>query len=330
MKLLIRLLLSIVAVFSFVVTACGGNKETEAVVVENRPMVVVTTNILGDVVENLVGDDLNVVTIMPVGTDPHDFKPSAQQVVEMSEAAAVIVNGAAFEEGLLDVIESLENDGVPVFQAISVVKKIEFDEDGHDEDGHDEDGHDEDGHDEHGHSGVDPHFFTDPARMAIAANAIANFLVGVVEGIDAETLRSNTDVYIDRLEMLDAEVTEMLSVLSNNQRVLVTNHEVFGYFADRYDFEIIGTVIPSGTTLDGTSAQTIASLVEIIEKKEVPAIFSDISSSDELIQVLADEVGMVDVIELFSESLGDENSDGSTYLEMVRANAERIVMALSS
>ena len=101
---------------------------------------------------------------------------------------------------------------------------------------------------------------------------------------------------------------------------LVVNH---------YDFEIAGVVIPGGSTTDAASAGELAELAEVIEEENVPAIFADTSSSDELITVLADEVGEVAVVELYSESLGGPDSDGATYLDMVRANAQRISAALS-
>ncbi len=166
--------------------------------------------------------------------------------------------------------------------------------------------------------------------MAIAAEGIADFLIDNVEGIDAEVVRANADAYIGELNALDSDVAATFAAMSDDERVLVTNHEVFGYFADRYDFEVVGTVIPSGSTADGANAQVLAELTEIIEHEGVPAIFGDTSSSDELIQTLADEVGEVEVIELFSESLGDSDSDGATYIEMVRTNADRIAGALAS
>ena len=368
MRFPIRLAIALLAIFGLVAAACGDDADTSVgTAPADAPTVVVTTNILGDVVTNLVGDQLNVETIMPVGADPHDFQPSAQQVATIGEAAVLITNGAAFEEGLLDVIESAEGDGVPVFEAIGAVGTIEFGEGGHDHDEHEddhdeehegedhadeddhedeehkdeddhegEDDHDEehedehgdDDHDEHEHDGDDPHFFTDPARMALAADGIADFLIATVDGIDADALRATADDYIAELEALDADVASILEGLSDAQRVLITNHEVFGYFADRYDFEVVGTVIPGGSTLDGTSAQTIAELAEVIEDEGVAAIFSDTSSSDELAQTLAGEVGDVQVVELFTESLGDQDSEGATYLEMVRSNAERIAEAL--
>ena len=111
--------------------------------------------------------------------------------------------------------------------------------------------------------------------------------------------------------------------------MLVTNHEVFGYFAGRYGFEVVGAVIPSGSTTDGVSAAELDDLAKVIEAEGVPAIFSDTSSSDELIEVLSGEVGDVAVVELYSESLGEPGSEGATYIGMVRTNAERMSSALA-
>lgn len=351
-----RLLFVVIGVFGLLVAACGdddtadvgsGEGETAA-----QPTVVATTNILGDVVENVVGDQAQVVTIMPVGADPHDFQASAQQANQVREADVLITNGAGFEEGLLDVIDAATDDGVPTFEAISAVDTIEFgeggrghedhaedehsddhaDEDEHaDEDHADEDAHADEGDHGHDHEGVDPHFFTDPARMAESVDHLADFLIENVDGIDGEALRASADDYIADLGALDADVEELLAELPEERRVLVTNHEVFGYFADRYDFEVVGTVIPSGSTADGASAGVLAELTETIEAEGVPAVFADTSSSNDLAQTLADEVGGdVEVVELFSESLGDESSEGTTYVDMVRTNAERITGALAA
>ena len=318
----------VAATVALLASACGSEKATPTTTAAaERSTVVVTTSILGDVVENLAGDELNVLTVMSTGSDPHNFRTSAQQVAEIERAAALIVNGANFEEGLIDVIASAEDSGVPVFEAISAVNTIEYGTNDHDEDGHD----DHDDHESHGHEheGIDPHFFTDPARMAVAANAIADFLISTVDGVDAEALRSNADAYIAELVALDAEVVTILKGLPQDRRVLITNHEVFGYFADRYDFEVLGTIIPSGSTADGVNARALAELARIIGKAGVPAVFSDTSSSDELVRALANEVGQVEVVELYSESLGNEASDGADYVQMVRANATRIARALS-
>lgn len=330
------------AALSLVAAACGTEADVAvAGVSEDAPTIAVTTNILGDVVDNLVGDLANVETIMPVGADPHDFQASAQQVALVGDADALVINGAFFEEGIWDVIEAAADDGVNVFHAIDEVSTIEFAEgDVHDDeeegDVHDdeeeegEEHDDEEEGDEHGHEegGADPHFFTDPVRMADAVEGITAFLIETVDGLDVEAVQANADAYVAELVALDAEVTETLAGLSDEQRVLITNHEVFGYFAEQYDFEVVGTVIPSGSTVDGASGGALAELAEEIEHEGVPAIFSDVSASDQLISALADEVGEVDVVELYTESLGEEGSEGATYIEMVRANANRISAAL--
>jgi len=309
-----RVLAAVAATVAIVLAGCGDGADSSGASGDDRPVVVVTTSILGDVVENLVGDQIEVVTIMPAGSDPHAFQASAQQAAQIGTAAGVIANGAGFEESLLDLIESAEDDGVPTFEAISVVDTLAFDHDEHDED-------------EHGD--VDPHFFTDPARVALAADAIVEFLIANVAGLDSAALQANAAAYIDEIESLDAQVETALAVVPPERRVLVTNHEVFGYFADRYGFEIAGTIVPGGSTTDTSDARTLADLADLIEHEGVPAIFADTSSPGDLASTLAGEVGDIDVIELFSESLGADDSEGATYLGMVRTNAERIAAALA-
>ena len=129
----------VLAALSLGLAACGSDESSDTAEAESAPeqstdsgdaseelpTIVVTTNILGDVVDEIVGDAADVVTIMPVGADPHDFQASAKEVDTMMNADALIVNGAAFEEGLLDIIDNAEDEGVPTFEAISVVETIE-------------------------------------------------------------------------------------------------------------------------------------------------------------------------------------------------------------
>jgi len=340
-----RVLSALVTVGVIVSTASACSEQTPGAGDSSQPTVVVTTNILGDVVTNLTGGVVDVVTIMPVGADPHEFQASARQADAIRSADALIVNGAGFEEGLLDVIEGAEADGVAVFEAIRAVRSIEFDDD-HDsatehvdedhgdhegEDHGDHEGEDHGDHDDaHGHDGTDPHFFTDPARMAVVVHAIADFLIDEVDGIDTVAVEAAADTYELELEALDAEIAGLLAAIPSLRRVLVTNHEVFGYFAERYGFDVVGAIIPGGSTTDGASAAALAALAETIRDTGVTVIFADVSSSTDLAQTLADEVGDIEIVELYSESLGGAGSDGATYVEMIRANAERIAAALAS
>jgi zinc/manganese transport system substrate-binding protein len=225
----------------------------------------------------------------------------------MREADALVSNGAGFEEGLGDPIDAAEEDGVPTFAAIDAVDTLQLE----------------------GGGATDPHFFTDPARMATAAQAIGDFLVDEVPALDTPAFARQVRATVDELHALDAEVERTLSAVPAGRRTLVTNHEVFGYFADRYGFDVVGAVIPAGTTQAEPSAEQLAELADTIEERGVPAIFVETSSPTRLADALAEEVGDVDVVELFSESLGDEGSGGETYAAMMRTNATRIADALA-
>jgi len=281
--------------------AGGGDDTSEA-------HVVVTTNTLGDVVSNLVGADAEVEVIMPPGVDPHDFAPSARQADAMREADALVVNGLGFEAGLVDTVDAAEEDGVRVITAADAVETLP--------------GGDEEG-------GVDPHLFTDPTRVRAAAALIADQLVQEIPDLDTPVFEDRVDAYLAELDALDAEVEGLLAPIPAERRVLVTNHEVFGYFADRYDFEVLGAVIPGGSTLAEPSAADLADLAALIAQRDVPAIFADTSSPTRLADALAAEGLDVEVVEVYSESLGEPGSDGDTYLDMVRTNAERIAAALT-
>ncbi|MGH9231562.1 MAG: metal ABC transporter solute-binding protein, Zn/Mn family [Acidimicrobiales bacterium] len=288
--------------------ASCGDDDAAAGASGDSTHVVVSTNVLGDVVTDLVGDHAAVEVIMPAGSGPHEFQASPQQVAAMRDADVLVTSGAGFEEGLTEAIDATEQDGVPTFAAIDAVDTLQLDGDG----------------------GTDPHFFTDPARMAGAAQSVADFLVDRLPALDTPAFADQVEATIDELHALDGEVERTLSAVPPGRRTLVTNHEVFGYFADRYGFEVVGAVIPAGTTQAEPSAAQLDELARTIEEQGVPAIFVETSSPTRLADALADEVGDVGVVELFSESLGDEGSGAETYAGMMRTNAGRIADALAA
>ncbi len=308
---------SLVVVTLALLGACASDEgpggATDA---DDRPTIVVTTALLGDVVSNLVGDLFQVAVVMPPGASPHEFEASAQQAAAMRDADVLVVNGGGFEEGLVETIESAQDDGVATFEAMSAIEPLTFGDDHGDDDGD-------------AHEGDDPHFFTDPRRMVQVAESLVSSLAAGRTGVPAAAVDAQAASYLAQLRDLDDAVAERLAPIPPDRRVLVTNHEVFGYFADRYDFEVIGAVIGGGGTQGEPSAAELAELAELIVAEQVPAIFTETSSPAKLAEALADEVGDVAVVELFSESLGAPGSKGSTYLDMMLTNAARIAAALS-
>jgi zinc/manganese transport system substrate-binding protein len=134
--------------------------------------------------------------------------------------------------------------------------------------------------------------------------------------------------YTAELEALDAEVGEMTSRVPAERRVLVTNHDALGYFADRYDFEVLGTVIPGPGALTETNPAEIEALAQAIDAAGVPAVFAEEQHSDADALALADRLGDVQVVTLHTDALGEAGSGAATYLEMVRSNGELVSEAL--
>jgi zinc/manganese transport system substrate-binding protein len=165
--------------------------------------------------------------------------------------------------------------------------------------------------------------------MAVAAGAIADALAAEVPALDTAEVRDRADAYVGDLEALGAEVEATLASVPPERRRLVTNHDVFAYFADRYDFTVVGAVVPAVTTQAEPAAGELADLAAVIEAEGVPAIFADTSSPEQLAHALADEAGDVEVVELYSESLGEPGTEADTYEGMIRTNASRIAGALA-
>ena len=309
-------------------TACGPGGATTASGSEtSRALsVVATTTILADVTGQVAGDTAQVTTLMEAGADPHNFEASAQALALMQEADLIVANGAGLEEQLQGPIAEAERTGVPVFHATDHIETLTFaGTDGHDED---EPRHDEDepGH-EHEAGAVDPHFWMDPTRMADVARALGT-QIGSLSS-DAGAISAQADDYAAQLEQIDTEITRALASIPDGDRTLVTNHEAFNYFAERYDFTIVGTVIPGLSTGAEPSARDLEELVHTIERQQVSAVFTENTAPEQLTQTLAAEVGSdVEVIELYSDSIGDDGSGATTYIEMLTANAELISGAL--
>ena len=305
----------LVAASAMVVAVLTGCSSTGSG--EEGVQVVVTTTVLGDLVRNVVGADAHVEVLMPIGVDPHDFQPSAQQVAAVQSADLVVANGLGLEGGLSDVLEAAIGDGVRVWEVGPDIDPRLFVE-----------APDAAGEASDAEGLFDPHFWLDPIRDADAARQLALHLGEAVPGRDWE---SAAEAYATELETLNDRIVSILAVVPGESRKLVTNHRAFGYFSDRYGFEMIGTVIPGGATLANPSSAELANLVETIEREHVPAIFTETVEPDVLARAVAAEIGSdVEIVELYTGSLGEPGSDGDTLVRMLETNARRIAAALGS
>ncbi|WP_040702259.1 zinc ABC transporter substrate-binding protein AztC [Nocardiopsis ganjiahuensis] len=273
--------------------------------------IVVTTNILGDITEQIVGDQAEVTVLMRPDTDPHSFAISAQEAATLENASLVVHNGLGLEEGVAHNVTAAEEEGVPALEVGAGVDPLPYTSD-------------------ESEGEPDPHFWTDPERVLTAIDLITENVVEEVPGVDADTVRANAEAYAAEVAELDTWMGGEFAALPEENRKLVTNHHVFGYLADRYGFEVIGAVIPSGTTLASPSTSDLKELSDAVAEAGVSAVFADSSQPDRLATVMAEEAGVeIDVIPLFTESLSAEGGGAETYLEMMRSNTEAITTGLS-
>ena len=344
-----------VAAVLFAAACTGSDDDADAVDAADAPSavpsVVATTGIWADVVSNVgCEDSVSVTTLIPEGGDPHSFEPSLRDRETMDAADLVVANGLGLEERLVDTLEAVAAEGVHVFEVAEHIETIEFEfsgghddhgdddhDEGHDEDDHsdheDEDGHDhddeahEDEHDHaHDHSGGDPHVWFDPQRVAGVLGELADELIHA--GANADTVNRCLDAYRAALGDADAEIAEILDSVPADRRIMITNHDSFGYFADRYGFEVVGTVIPSTSTGAESNPALLEELAEIIEHEGVPAVFSETTTGDADIQALATAAGDIAVVQLLTGSLAPAGQDGDTLIGMLKFNAHAIADAL--
>ena len=323
---------SLLGLAAVVFAACGGDGSPAADGDSAGFEVVATHSLLGDIVESAVvqpdGAGISVDVVIPIGADPHGFSPSAKQAESMEDADLLVTNGLGLEAGLSPVIDAVEGSGTPVFvfadhvglELGSLDEAVAGEEPG-------QDSGEESGEDDDQPNSVDPHVWMNPLQVIAGLDALGAELVD--RGIDPGEVQPAIAAYTEELLELDRHIEEIVSALPPERRTLVTNHDSFGYFAERYGFEVLGTVIPSLTTSSQTSAAQLEDLADIVRDEGVPAIFVETTESDRLARALAKEAGGdVLVVELYSGSLGEPGSGADTYVGYMTTNAERIVAAL--
>lgn len=277
----------------------GGTDEPEGL------RVVATTTVLGDLARQIARDDAHVSVVLPTGADPHDYQMSSRQVADMHNADLVLANGLQLEAGFGDVLEAAADDGVNIVELAPLLDPLPFSE-----------------------GGLDPHVWLDPVRMAEAARIIAAELAAIDPSIDWV---GRADDYAAELMATDKEIVEILSAVPVDARKLITNHDALGYFAERYGFEVVGTVIPGGSTLADPSAAEVAHLAEVLDREGIRAIFAETAVSTALAEAVAAEVGdEVRVVELYIGSLGEPGTEADTLIGMLLSNAQRIAEALNA
>lgn len=279
------------------------------------PAVLTSTTFLADIAQNVAGDRVEIESLLPVGVDPHSYQPTPQDVTRIAESKVLILNGIGYEGFIEGLLESAGGERIIVTASDGIVPR-EMEE-------HADEGESSEGA---GHEAGDPHMWLDP-------NLVVTYVENIREGLThldpdgAAEFQLNAEAYVSDLQALDAWIVEQVNQIPAEKRLLVTNHEALGYFAERYGFTVAGTVLKSFSTGASPSAQQIADLIDQINASGAPAIFLEAGDNPTLVQQIAEETNVKVITDLYLESLTD-GAPAATYIELMQHNIMQIVNAL--
>ena len=271
-----------------------GNKSTQTTL----PKVLAVESFLADITKNVSGSRLEIDTLVPLGLDPHSFEPSPGDIAKIAESDILITNGAGLEEWLKDSITGA-NEKIIIVECSKGLEGLKG----------------------------DPHFWLDPNLAKVYVQNIRDALIeSDPQGKDLYNI--NAEKYTARLIELDKWVVEAVKKIPEGKRLLVTNHESFGYYADRYGFKVIGTIIPGSSSASSPSAKEISGLIEKIKATGAKAIFLETGSDPKIANQVARETNIKIVTELYTHSITELDGPAPTYIDMIEFNTNEIVESL--
>jgi zinc/manganese transport system substrate-binding protein/manganese/iron transport system substrate-binding protein len=298
-----RRLACLLLVVALLAAACGDDAGSGAS--GGSFSVVTTTTVLTDFANVIGGDRVRVHGVLKPNVDAHDYEPSAKDLDSMRSATVIVKNGAHLESWFDDAAAASGTKATIVDVSAGIRLRA--------------------ADDRQESSERDPHIWHDPRNAKqMVATMLAAFVVADPAG--AALYEANAARYSTELDALDIDIAAQIAKLPNKK--LVTNHDAFGYYVERYGLEFIGSIIPSFETSAEVSASELADLVDEIKAQGVKAVFAESSLPSKVAKTIADEAG-VKVVDgegaLYGDGLGTAKSPGGTYLGMMRHNTTTIV-----
>ncbi len=291
------------------------------IVVGERLRVVATTTMVGDVLSFVGGNEIELRILMPFNVDPHAFEPTPDDLRALTDAHVIFINGYGLEISLYEILQSVA-ESVPIVSLSTGISALDLDS--------------EAGHSvatellqQEGDSQlvVDPHVWFDPTNVVYWVKRIETSL-SQLDPDSSSKYEEHAETYVIFLNNLDEWIVEQVDQISSTERILVTDHNVLGYFAQRYGFEYVGAVIPVFSTAADPSAKEIADLEDKISQLGVKVIFIGETFNTALVQTVATDTG-VRLVRLYTGALSDPEGPAASYLNYMQYNVTEIVKALS-
>lgn len=281
----------------------GKEKEKEAI------HIVTTISQIGEPLETIGGEFVEVTSLMGPGVDPHLYKPTQSDIQTLQNADMIFYNGLNLEGNMEEIFAKMEESKIAFALGEAVDEsKLLRDEEG----------------------ALDPHIWFDIDLWKQALNkAVEEIIKAVPEG--ADEIENKKIAYFAQLDELKEEATEKLSSIPMNKRVLVTAHDAFGYFGRMFQIEVVG--LQGLSTEDEVGISDIQSTIDLLVEKQVPAVFVESSVNQNAIKAVidgAEKAGLKVELggELFSDAMGEKGTEEGTYIGMYRHNVETIFSAL--
>ena len=323
-------------VLSIVLIACGTGSTTDEAT-SDKINVLATTPMLGDFVNQIGGENINLTILMPLEADPHTYDPSPQDATKIADADVVFYVGLKYEpSALIKLVENTSNSDSVLVEVGESINPIEFSEEGHDDhdeeghDDHDEEGHDDhdeeghEGHEGHDHGAEDPHFWFDPLRVAMAAELMMNQLIEL-DPSNSEAYKTAGEAYISELNELDSTVSALIETVPSENRKLITTHESLGYLEARYGVEVLTTIIPSLSSADEISPSQLVGVLDLIEDNDIEIIFVESEAPSVYAETIAEEANIKTVTGLWVETLRENQVYTDWLTEQVELIVENLV-----
>jgi ABC-type Zn uptake system ZnuABC Zn-binding protein ZnuA/ABC-type Mn2+/Zn2+ transport system permease subunit len=351
---------------SLVIAGCGGGDGGDSGGETVRA--VATTTQVADIVREVGGEQVEVTQIIQPNTDPHDYEPRPSDVAAFADAEIVFKSGGHLDEWAEQLIEDSGSSAMVVDLSKNLPVKLEGGahehehegeaghshegeaghshegEKGHSHEGekshsHEgEAGHSHEGEESHSHEGeaghshegeeTDPHWWHDPVNVGAATGEVEAALIEVDPAGEAD-FTANADAFRTEIDDLNRAIARCFDAIPAEQRKLVTDHDALGYFANRYDIEVVGAVTPALTTQAQPSAGDLAELERTIEEENVSAVFPETAYSPQLADAVARDTGATTEYSLYGDTLGPEDSPAATWVGMMQENANSMALGFT-
>jgi zinc/manganese transport system substrate-binding protein len=271
--------------------------------------VVATFSILGDLVRNVGGERVEVMTLVGPNGDGHVYSPTPADARRLTEAKIVFSNGLKFEGWINRLVKSSGTKATSI-EAAKGIKTLE----------------EEHGHD-HGHGGLDPHAWQSIGNAKIYVANIRDALIAA-DAPGKAAYEANATAYLGKLDALETELKDLIAKIPQERRRIITSHDAFRYFEAAYGIDFVS---PQGVSTEAeASAKDVARIIQQIKREKIGAVFVENVSDARLMERIAKETGAGIGERIYSDALSEPNGPAGTYIDMMRHNIRAFSAALSS